>query len=111
MARQFHLSVMPASTQLVPMPQGITPWAKLSDDQKKVYARMMEVYAGYLAFTDHNIGRVIDAIEEAGQLDNTLIIYIQGDNGPSAEGTLQGSTSEIAANRGLEDFAFLLSMI
>src|SRR5262249_51074661 len=88
-------------------------WAKLSDDQKKVYARMMEVYAGYLAFTDHNIGRVIDAIEEMGQLDNTLIIYIMGDNGPSAEGSLQGTTNEVgtAANGVPEDIPFLLSMI
>jgi arylsulfatase len=111
MARQIKLGVVPPGTQLVPMPEDITPWAKLSDDQKKVYARMMEIYAGFLAFTDHNIGRVIDAIEEAGRLDNTLIIYIQGDNGPSAEGTFNGSTSQIGGIRGLEDFAFVLSMI
>jgi arylsulfatase len=111
LARQIKLGVVPPGTKLVPMPKGITPWAKLSDDEKKVFARMMEVYAGYLAFTDHNIGRVIDAIEEAGQLDNTLIIYIMGDNGPSAEGSLQGSTSEISGARGLEDFAFLKSVI
>jgi arylsulfatase len=111
LARQVKLGVVPPGTQLVPMPKGITPWAKLSADRKKVYARMMEVYAGYLAFTDHNIGRVVDAIDEAGQLDNTLIIYIQGDNGPSAEGTLQGTTSEMGGAHGFEDFAFLLSMI
>jgi arylsulfatase A-like enzyme len=109
--RQIKLGVVPAGTQLVPMPKDITPWAKLSDDQKKVYSRMMEVYAGFLAYTDHNIGRVIDAIEEAGQLDNTLIIYIQGDNGPSAEGTLQGATSEQGGAHGFEDLAFLMSMI
>jgi arylsulfatase len=111
LARQIKLGVVPAGTQLVPMPKGITPWEKLSADQKKVYARMMEVYAGFLAYTDYNIGRVVGAIEEAGQLDNTLIIYLQGDNGPSAEGTLQGSTSESGGARGLEDFAFLLSML
>jgi arylsulfatase A-like enzyme len=110
LARQIELGVVPKGTQLVPMPKGIEPWAKLSDDQKKVYARMMEVYAGYLAFADHNIGRVIDAVEEIGQLDNTIIIYLQGDNGPSAEGTLQGSTSESGGARGLEDLPFLLSM-
>jgi arylsulfatase len=113
LARQIKLGVVPEGTQLVPMPKGITPWAKLSDDQKKVFARMMEVYAGYLAFTDHNIGRVIDAVEEAGQLENTLIVYIMGDNGASAEGTLQGTTNEIgtAANGVQEDMSFLLSML
>jgi arylsulfatase len=113
LARQIKLGVVPKGTQLVPMPKDITPWAKLSDDQKKVYARMMEVYAGYLAFTDHNIGRVIDAVEETGQLDNTLIIYIMGDNGASAEGSLQGTTNEVgtAANGVQEDIPFLLSMI
>src|SRR5262249_18185262 len=111
--RQIKLGVVPAGTKLAPIPKDIQPWAKLSDDQKKVYARMMEVYAGYLAYTDHNIGRVIDAIEEAGQLDNPLIIYIMGDNGPSAEGSLQGTTNEVgtAANGVPEDMEFLLSMI
>src|SRR5262249_40933513 len=113
LARQIQLGVVPKGTQLVPMPKGIAPWAKLSADQKKVYARMMEVYAGYLAFTDHNIGRVIEAIEESGQLDNTLIIYIMGDNGASAEGSLQGTTNEIgtAANGVQEDMKYLLSML
>jgi arylsulfatase len=114
LARQIKLGVVPEGTKLAPIPhKDIVPWAKLSDDQKKVFARMMEVYAGYLAFTDHNIGRVIDAIEEAGQLDNTLIIYIMGDNGPSAEGSLQGTTNEVgtAANGVQEDIAYLLSMI
>jgi arylsulfatase len=113
LARQIKLGVVPQGTELVAMHKDVTPWAKLSDDQKKVYARMMEVYAGYLAFTDHNIGRVIDAVEEAGQLDNTLIIYIMGDNGPSAEGTLQGTTNEVgtAANGVPESMEFLLSMI
>src|SRR5262249_8911870 len=78
-----------------------------------VYARMMEVYAGALAHCDHQIGRVIDAIAETGELDNTLIIYIMGDNGASAEGTLQGTTNEVAtaANGVTEDIKYLLSMI
>jgi arylsulfatase len=111
LARQIKLGVVPAGTKLVPMHKDIPPWAKLSADQKKVYARMMEVYAAYLAFTDHNIGRVLDALEETGQMDNTLVIYIQGDNGPSGEGSLQGSTCEVGIHRGLEDLPFLLSMI
>src|SRR5262249_31039269 len=111
--RQIQLGVVPPGTKLAPIHKDILPWAKLSDDQKKVYARMMEVYAGYLAFTDHNIGRVIDAIEEAGQLDNTLIIYIMGDNGPSAEGSLQGGNNEIgvAANGVEETLEYLVSMM
>jgi arylsulfatase len=113
LARQIEMGVVPKGTKLAPIPKEITPWAKLSDDQKKVYARMMEVYAGYLAFTDHNIGRVLDALEQDGQLDNTLVIYIMGDNGPSAEGSLQGTTNEIgtAANGVPEDMQYLLSMI
>jgi arylsulfatase len=113
LARQIKDGVVPEGTKLAPMPKDITPWDKLSGDQKKVYARMMEVYAGYLSFTDHNIGRVIEAIEESGQLDNTLIIFIMGDNGPSAEGSMQGTTNEIgvAANGVVEDLPFLLSMI
>jgi len=73
---------------------------------------MMEVYAAFLAFTDHNIGRVIDAVEQAGELDNTLIIYIQGDNGGSAEGTLQGTANEvgIVGNGAKESFDYLYSI-
>jgi arylsulfatase len=111
--RQIKLGVVPPGTELVPMPKGITAWAKLSADEKKVFARMMEVYAGYLAFTDHNIGRVIDAIEEAGELDNTLIIYIMGDNGPSAEGSLQGANNAMGklANGVEEPIEYLASII
>ena len=71
----------------------------------------MEVYAGALAFADYNIGRVIDAVRETGQLDNTIIIYIMGDNGASAEGTAQGTTNEVgtAANGFTEDMPFLMS--
>jgi arylsulfatase len=113
LARQIKLGVVPAGTKLAPGHKDVTPWAKLSADQKRVYARMMEVYAGYLAFTDHNIGRVINAIEEAGQHDNTLIIYIMGDNGPSGEGSLQGSTNEVGVgvNGVQESIEYLVSMI
>src|SRR5262245_36476534 len=113
LARQIKDGVVPPGTELAPIHKDIEPWAKLSDDQKKVYARMMEVYAGYLAFTDHNIGRVIDAVEESGQLDNTLIIYIMGDNGPRAEGSLQGGNNEIgvAVNGVTEPMEYLVSMM
>jgi arylsulfatase A-like enzyme len=110
--RQKKLGVVAADTKLTPRPKEIPAWDSLSADEKKVYARMMEVYAGALAHCDHQIGRVIDAIAEAGELDNTLIIYIMGDNGASAEGTLQGTTNEIAANAGVpEGIPYLLSML
>jgi arylsulfatase A-like enzyme len=72
-------------------------WDSLNDDQKKVYARMMEVYAATVAESDYEIGRVVEALQQAGQLDNTLIIYLEGDNGASAEGTMQGTTNEVSA--------------
>jgi arylsulfatase len=111
--RQKQLGIVPADTKLTPRPKEIPAWDTLNDDQKRLYARMMEVYAGALAHCDHQIGRVIDAVAETGELDNTLIIYIMGDNGASAEGTLQGTTNEVAtaANGETEDLPYLLSMI
>ena len=94
-------------------PKEIPAWDSLSADQKRLYARMMEVYAAALAHADYHIGRVLDSIAESGELDNTLVIFIQGDNGASAEGTLQGTTNEVgtAANGVTEDLPYLLSMI
>ena len=90
----------------------IQAWASLDADQRKLFARMMEVYAGYLEQTDHNVGRVIDAIREAGQLDNTLVVYIAGDNGASAEGGLQGLVNEVTWMNGMaEDLAKVLAQI
>ena len=111
--RQKKLGVVPANTKLTPRPKGIPAWDSLSAEEKKVYARMMEVYAGFLAYTDYNIGRVIDAVEQTGELDNTLIFYIQGDNGASAEGTLRGTVNEVGAmtNGFQEDIGYLLSVI
>jgi arylsulfatase A-like enzyme len=111
-ARQKELGVIPANTQLTARPEGIPAWESLSPDQKKVYARFMEVYAGALAYADYNIGRVIDAVEKTGEMDNTIIIYIMGDNGASAEGTIQGTTNEVAtaANGATEDLSFLKSV-
>ena len=104
-ARQKQLGTIPLNTQLTPRPSQIPAWDSLSADQKRLYARMMEVYAGYLEQTDHNVGRVVDAIRELGQLDNTLVIYIVGDNGASAEGTLQGMSNEMTFFNGVtEDY-------
>ena len=109
--RQKKLGVVPANTKLTARPKEIPAWDSLTPDQKKIYAHMMEVYAGALAHCDYQIGRVIDAIADAGELDNTLIIYIQGDNGASAEGSLQGTTNELgtAANGVPESMEYLLS--
>jgi arylsulfatase len=111
--RQKKLGVVPVGTRLTLRPKEIPAWDSLSADQKELYARMMEVYAGALAHCDHQIGRVIDTLDQLGVLDNTLIIYIMGDNGASAEGTLQGTTNEVAtaANGVTEDLPYLLSMI
>ena len=87
-ANQKRLGVIPANTQLTPWPDDLPKWDTLSADEKKLFARQAEVFAGYAAYTDHEIGRVIQAVEDMGKLDNTLIIYISGDNGTSAEGTL-----------------------
>ncbi|HEY2475505.1 MAG TPA: arylsulfatase [Candidatus Cybelea sp.] len=113
LTRQKKLGVVPQNTKLTKRPEQISAWDSLSADQKRLYARMMEVYAAALAHADYEIGRVIDAIAESGQLDNTLVIYLMGDNGASAEGSLQGTTNEVAtAGNGVqEDMEFLLSMI
>jgi arylsulfatase A-like enzyme len=97
-ANQKKLGVIPADAKLTPWPKDLLPeWETLNADQKKMYARQVEVYAAYLAYTDHEIGRVIDAVEKMGKLDNTLIIYISGDNGSSAEGTTLGTPNEVAS--------------
>jgi arylsulfatase A-like enzyme len=113
LARQIKLGIVPPNTQLTKRPEQIPAWDSLSADQKRLYARMMEVYAGALSYADDQIGRLLSAVEESGQLDNTLVIFIMGDNGASAEGTLQGTTNEVAtaANGVKESLPFLLSMI
>ncbi len=107
-ARQKALGVIPADTQLPPRPASLPAWDSLSPDQKAVYARMMEVYAAALSHADYQIGRMIDAVRDMGELDNTLVIYIQGDNGASAEGGLQGLFNDVHLFNGLpEDFSYL----
>jgi arylsulfatase A-like enzyme len=113
LARQKKLGVVPADTQLTTRPEQIPAWDSLAPDQKRLYAHMMEVYAGALSHADNEIGWVVDAVRDSGQIDKTLIIYEMGDNGASAEGTLQGTTNEVAtaANGVKESLPFLLSMI
>ena len=88
---QKKLGVVPPDAKLTPRPASIPAWDSLTPGQQKVAARLMEVYAGFTAQSDYELGRVIDAIADTGQLDNTLIIYIAGDNGASMEGGLYGT--------------------
>ena len=94
-ARQKQLGVIPANAQLTPRPKELPAWDSLSPDDQKIYAHEMEVFAGFLAYTDHEVGRLINAIDQIGELDNILIFYIVGDNGASAEGGLAGSVNEL----------------
>jgi arylsulfatase len=89
------MGIIPPNTKLTKRVPGIEDWDSLNADQKKVFARMMEVYCAALAHCDYQTGRVVDAIEELGELENTLVIYIMGDNGASAEGSPQGLLNEM----------------
>jgi arylsulfatase len=100
-ANQKRLGVIPANTKLTPWPDALPKWETLSFVQKKLYARQAEVFAAYAAYTDHEIGRVIQAVEDVGKLNNTMIIYISGDNGTSAEGTLEGTPNQLTAYNGI----------
>ena len=100
-ARQKQLGVVPADAELTPRDPAFPAWDDVPDKLKAFYARQMEVYAGFSENADYNVGRVIDAIEELGELDNTLILWIWGDNGASMEGTLTGSFNELTMQNGI----------
>jgi arylsulfatase A-like enzyme len=100
-ARQKEIGVIPADAELTQRHEEIPAWDDMPDELKPVLVREMEVYAGFLEHTDHHVGRVLDAIEDLGILDNTLIYYIIGDNGASAEGTLNGAFNEMANFNGM----------
>ena len=100
-ANQKKLGVIPKNAKLTSWSKDLPKWDTLSAEAKKLYIRQAEVYAAYLAYTDHEIGRVIQAIDDIGKLDNTLVIYIAGDNGASPEGTLNGLYSEFAVANGV----------
>jgi arylsulfatase len=93
--RQKRLGVVPPDTKLAPKPEAIKDWAALSADEKKLFARQMEVFAAFGEYADTEIGRLIDAVKQTGQLDNTLVFYIVGDNGASAEGGMNGLYNEM----------------
>ena len=113
-ARQKELGIIPADAELTPRHAEIPAWEDMPSELKPVLEREMEVYAGFLEHTDHHVGRVIDAIEDLGVLEDTLIYYIIGDNGASAEGTLNGAFNEMANFNGmaaLETPEFLMSRL
>jgi arylsulfatase A-like enzyme len=102
-ANQKKLGVIPADAKLTPWPDNLLKsWDKLTDEEKKLFIRQADVYGAYLAYTDNEIGRVISEIEREGKLDDTLIIYISGDNGASAEGSLNGTPSEMLPFNGID---------
>jgi arylsulfatase A-like enzyme len=110
--RQIASGIIPAGTTLTPRPTEIPSWEDYEEAMKPVASRLMEVFAGFVAHTDAQIGRLIDAIDELGQWDNTLFIYIFGDNGASAEGTINGCWSAPALQNGIsEDPQWLIDHI
>lgn len=100
-ARQKQLGVIPPDSQLTPRPKEIPSWDEMPDDLKAVLRRQMEVYAGFMEYTDYHVGLIVESLEKLHLLDNTLIYYIVGDNGASAEGTLNGAYNEMANFNGL----------
>jgi arylsulfatase len=103
LARQIKLGVVPAGTKLAPKPEAIKDWATLSADEKKLFAHQMEVFAGFGEYADAEVGRLIQAIDATGQLNNTLVFYIVGDNGASAEGGTNGLFSEMTYFNGVQE--------
>jgi arylsulfatase len=101
-AKQLELGVIPKGTKLTERPKDIPAWDDQKPEAKVVYTRLMENYAAYMAHTDNQVGRLIDSLKASGELDNTLIMYVVGDNGASAEGGLEGTFSEIASLLGVQ---------
>jgi len=108
---QKRLGVIAKDSKLTPWPDEVLkPWDKLTDEEKKLFIRQVEIFAAYAAYNDHEIGRVIQAFEDLGRLDNTLIIYINGDNGTSAEGGPLGTPNEVAFFNGINEMPVEVQM-
>jgi arylsulfatase A-like enzyme len=108
---QKRLGVIPKDTKLAPWPKDLLkPWDELSTDEKKLFIRQVEVFAAYAAYDDYEIGRIIQAIDDMGKLDNTIVIYINGDNGTSAEGGPLGTPNEVAFFNGLNELPIDVQM-
>ena len=103
LARQIELGVVPPGTRLASKPEAIKDWDTLSADERRLYARQMEVFAAFAEHTDYEVGRLVKAIEDMGEMDNTLFIYVFGDNGSSAEGGLTGTFNETVVLNALPD--------
>jgi len=103
LARQIELGIVPPGTKLAPKPEAIKDWDALTADEKKLFVRQMEVYAGFAEHTDHEIGRLVQTLEELGVMDNTLFIYIAGDNGASPEGNMVGMFNEMSFFNGVPE--------
>jgi len=103
LARQIKLGIVPDGTKLAPKPAAIPDWETLSADQKRLFARQFEVFAGFLEMTDHEVGRLLQAVKDAGQGDNTLVFLVYGDNGTSAEGGANGMFSEMTYFNGVQE--------
>jgi len=101
-ARQKQMGIIPENAKLTARPREIPSWDEQPEDAKRVYRRLMENYSGFLDHTDEQVGRLVAAIEKSGEMDNTLILYLVGDNGASAEGGLEGTVSEIASINGFQ---------
>jgi arylsulfatase len=103
LARQIQMGVVPPGTQLAPKPPAIRDWDALSADEKRLFTRQAEVYAAFAEYTDHEIGRMLEAFADVGQADNTLVIYIAGDNGTSGEGGQNGMFNEYTYFNGVQE--------
>jgi arylsulfatase A-like enzyme len=103
LARQIKMGIVPPGTQLAPKPAAIRDWEKLSADEKRLFARQAEVFAAFAEYTDHEIGRMLKAFDDVGQADNTLVVYIAGDNGTSGEGGANGMFNEYTYFNGVQE--------
>lgn len=101
--RQIALGIVPAGTKLAPKPEAIQDWESLTADQKRLFTKQAEVYAAFLDMTDYEVGRLLDAIDQIGQADNTLVLFVYGDNGTSAEGGMNGMFSEMTYFNGVQE--------
>ena len=97
------MGIIPQNTNLPPKPKDIKDWDKLTDNERKLFARQAEVFAGFMEMTDYEVGRLMDAISDIGEMDNTLFIFVAGDNGTSAEGGMVGMYNEMTYFNGVEE--------
>lgn len=101
--RMKTMGIIPKNTNLAPKPKDIKDWNKLTDNERKLFARQAEVFAGFMEMTDYEVGRLVDAIEEIGEMDNTMVLFIAGDNGTSAEGGMVGMFNEMTYFNGVAE--------